>query len=88
MTDLDASMYEPVELPHEFVIELNSLVVVNHKLTLEAIDKDEEAELAKVGGSDDPDTLRSIENGIQTFYEDLRRAANNMAAVVLVIRTQ
>jgi hypothetical protein len=91
MTEIDPSwMDEIIELPHDFVVELNCLVVVNHDLTRQAIDSDEEKELGKIvaGSADDPETVRSIENSINNFYEDLRRAANNLTMVALVTRIQ
>lgn len=91
MTDIDFDGSETIEFPHEFVIELNTLVVVNHRLTLEAIDHDEEKELEKLArdfAEDDPDVVHSLENDYQRFYGDLRRAANNLAAVALVTRLQ
>jgi hypothetical protein len=81
-SDLDD---EVIEVPHDFVIELNHLVTTNHTLVLQAINADEDAELAK-HYSDDDEAQRSIENSLQTFYEGLRRAANNLAAVALVTR--
>jgi hypothetical protein len=80
-----------VALPHEFVIELGHLVVTSHKLTLDAIDRDEKVEIGKLDSDmsqEDPDTLRSIERDIETFYDDMRRATNNLAAVALVTRVQ
>ena len=91
MANIDFEGLEPIEIPHEFVIELNSLIVVNHRLTLEAIDSDEEKELEKLAhdfAEDDPDVVHSLENDYQRFYGDLRRAANNLAAVALVTRLQ
>jgi hypothetical protein len=90
MADIDALGFESIEIPHEFEIDLNSLVVVNHKLTLEGVDRDENEELEKLEklGWSDPEALRSIEGELQTFYEDLRKAANNLAAVALVTRIQ
>ena len=85
--DFDASGFDEVFIPHEFVIELNHLVTTNHSLVLQAINADEDAELAK-HYSDDPEVQRSIENDLQNFYESLRRAANNLAAVALVTRVQ
>jgi hypothetical protein len=75
------------EIPHDFVIELHHLVTTNHALVLKAIDSDEDAELAR-HYSDDEDARRSIRNDLQSFYDSLRRAANNLAAVALVTRVQ
>src|ERR1700678_3766782 len=86
--DSDTSRLDEIqEIPHEFVIELHHLVTTNHALVLQAINADEDAELAK-HYSDDDEVQRSIESGLQYFYETLRRAANNLAAVALVTRVQ
>jgi hypothetical protein len=33
---------QPIELPHQFAVELNYLVAANHKLTLDEIERDRE----------------------------------------------
>jgi hypothetical protein len=88
--DLAGFLDEPIEMSHQFVVELNCLVVVNHKLTLEAIDREENKELDKLGPdlSDEPDVGGSMRSDLQRFHDDLRTAANNMAAVALVTRIQ
>jgi hypothetical protein len=40
-------MDQPIELPHEFEIELNHLVTTNDALVLQAINTEEDAELSK-----------------------------------------
>jgi hypothetical protein len=81
---------EPQEIAHEFEIDLNCVVVVNHKLTLEAIDRDEDEELANIeqGTLEDYEIVRSITGPLQNFYDDLRLAARRLAAVGLVTRFQ
>ena len=39
MADLDTLEFndEPMEIAHEFEVDLNRLVIVNHKITLEGI---------------------------------------------------
>jgi hypothetical protein len=78
---------EPFEIPHQFEIELNSLVIVNHRLIVDAIERDENAELEKLS-QENSEPARSVEYQLQGFYEDLRRAANNLATVALVTRIQ
>jgi hypothetical protein len=87
LEDLELDLSAPVEIPHQFEIELNSTVVVNHKLIVDAIDRDEDAELEKLSFEDD-EWARSIGSQIQNSYDDFRRAANNQAAVALVTRVQ
>jgi hypothetical protein len=88
MTDIDLTgLDEPLEIPHQFVIELNCLVVVNHQFTLDAIERNENEELERFS-DDDPEVEREIGNQIQSFYDALRRATNNQAAVALVTRMQ
>jgi hypothetical protein len=86
--DFDTSGLDDIqEIPHEFVIELHHLVTANHAFVLQAINADEDVELAQ-HYSDDDEVQRSIERDLQYFYETLRRAANNIAAVALVTRVQ
>jgi hypothetical protein len=88
MADTDAlGLDEPTEFPYEFETDLHHLVITNHNLTLGAIERSEGEDLEKLDCSD-PETLRSIENQLHDFYDDLRRAANNLAAVALVTRIQ
>ena len=80
--EFDTSGLDAIDIPHDFVIELNHLVTTNHRLVLQAIDADEDAELAKdysVEPDDDGEAERAMENDIQRFYDSLRRAANNLA---------
>jgi len=87
-----SSLDEPQEIAHEFEIDLNCVVVVNHKLTLEAIDRTEDEDLAGFekgfAPETDPETIRSIVSYAQNFYEDLRVAALRLAMVALVTRLQ
>jgi hypothetical protein len=91
MPDLDdpGPSDEPMELPHDFEVDLNTLVVVNHKLTLEGIARSEDVEIERLQSSlalDDHEAMLSQVGFVHTFYGDLRRAAHNLAAVALVAR--
>lgn len=89
MVDLNASgLNEPIELAHEFEVDLNTLVVVNHNLTLESITRSEDEALSKTDLTMDDEAQRSIISYVGLFYEDLRRAANNLAIVGLVTRLE
>jgi len=79
-----------IKFPHGFELELHHLVTSNHRLVLQAINTEEDVELATVDlqNPDDPDARDGISNSLQNFYEDLRRAANNLAVVALVTRLQ
>jgi hypothetical protein len=82
---------EPQEIAHDFEIDLNCVVVANHNLTLEAIDRDEDEELAKIEQAsilEDYEIARSITGTLQNFYDDLRLAARRLAVVGLVTRFQ
>ena len=79
------------EIAHDFEIDLNCVVVANHALTLEGIDRAEDIELTKIQegfAHEDYETVRSITGHLQNFYEDLRQAANRLALVGLVTRLQ
>lgn len=92
MADIEVSgLDEPMELAHEFEVDLNTLVVVNHRLTLEAIARSEE-EARKNTDINllDADELmvQSVLDEIGHFYYGLERAANNLAIVGLVTRLE
>jgi hypothetical protein len=90
--DLDLSgLDEPLNIPHEFEIDLNCVVTANHDLTLKAIDRSEDEELAKIDDNfpqENYETLRSITGHMQNFFQDLREAARRLAFVGLVTRLQ
>jgi hypothetical protein len=86
-----SSLEEPLDIPHEFQIDLHCVVVANHGFTLDAIDRSEEEELTSIQkGSEleDHDTITSMMGYHQAFYDDLRQAAHRLALVALVTRLQ
>jgi hypothetical protein len=82
----------PVETAHEFEVELNCLVITNHKLTMEGIDRVERDEMADVEESfkdeTDYEMVSSIRSARLQFYDDLRAAARNLTFVGLITRLQ
>lgn len=76
------------EEAHEFEVDLNCVVVVNHNLTLEGINRSEHEELASIQTDCalEYEAMRSIEVHVGTSHEDLRRAATNLAMVGIVTR--
>jgi hypothetical protein len=95
MSDADELTYDEllnqvVEVAHPFEIDLRS-VVLNHRLTLEAIIKLEDYGLSEVKealADEDPGHVSSAISWQEKFYDDLRTAANHLAAVGLVTRFQ
>jgi hypothetical protein len=92
MVDIDGDIYnEVVDVAHSFEVELNVLVKVNHRLTLEGIAKQEQDEIAETHERlelEGRDLVDSQVRWQQSFYADLRTAANHLAAVGLVTRFQ
>ena len=92
MSDFDEELRNTVvEESHPFEIELNVLVKVNHQLTVEGITKLEEDEIARTRdslGLEDPDLVDSQVRWQQSFYVEMRRAANHLAVVGLVTRLE
>ncbi len=86
MVELDG--LEPIEEAHEFEVDLTCLVVANHKLTIEGIERDEDEESEKLSGILPGELEDSEQRRLHYFYEDLRKSANNLAAVALVTRIQ
>jgi len=80
-----------IEVPHAFEVDLNSIVTVNHRLTLEAIARLEEYEIIDMQDAlseEDPEVFSSTARWHAQFYDDLRKAANHLALVGLVTRLQ
>ncbi len=82
----------PIEglVSHPFEIEINLLVRVNHELTIAAIGQLEEDGIAEYrkNFADEPDIGDSLIRDHEVFCDDLRKAANHLAAVGLVTRFQ
>jgi hypothetical protein len=82
---------EFIEEAHEFEVDLNCTVVLNHRLTLDGIDHSEEEGFLKVRdmfAGRDNEALSSEMRHVTHFHDDLRRVANNLAVVGLVTRLQ
>ncbi|HET6840127.1 MAG TPA: hypothetical protein VFK06_00315 [Candidatus Angelobacter sp.] len=69
---------EVLEVPNPLQIEFNALVRANHRFSLEGIAREEENDRLNL----DDDAFRYQ----QTYFDDLRTAANNLAIVALVTR--
>jgi hypothetical protein len=91
MPDWDESDLDfEVEIKHEFEIELNRLVVLNHQMVLDALareEKDASTELQE-DLADDYEALSSAISHMRKDYDDLRNAANELALVGLLTRFQ
>jgi hypothetical protein len=86
-----ATLERPEQIEHEFEIDLNCVVITNHKLTIEGIERSEgEAldDIYKGSGIESEGTVDSIACHAQNFFDDLRRAARLLALVGLVTRLQ
>jgi len=80
----------PQEEAHEFEVDLHCVVVLNHRFTLEGIDRSEEEDLAEIrrSFSRDHEAMSSEVSHVGIFYDELRQAANRLALVGLVTRLQ
>ena len=62
LTDLGS----PIEVPYEFEIDINTLVTINHKITLEGISREEQKNIDEYP-LDDEDDWRSNRNEQESF---------------------
>jgi hypothetical protein len=89
--DLDFSNDELIEVAHEFAVDLNCVVVANHRFTLEGITRAEDEEVQQWRDAlalQDSQVALSAISHVQNGYEELRGAANRLALVGLVTRLQ
>jgi hypothetical protein len=80
-----------VEVAHQFEIDLTTLVVLNHQLTVDGIATLEQREIAQTKedlAGEDPEVLDSQVRFQEWFYSDLRIDARNLALVGLITRFQ
>jgi hypothetical protein len=88
----DESLSEVIEDAHEFAVDLNYLVIANHKFTMEGIKRAEDEALTGLQDSLKYETDRDIVSSIicheENFFDNLRVAARNLAVVGLVTRLQ
>jgi hypothetical protein len=80
-----------VEIAHEFEVDLNCLVVMNHRFTLEGITRAEDEEIRhwrETLAPTDPKAASSAISHAQTEFDKLRKAANHLALVGTVTRLQ
>jgi hypothetical protein len=79
-----------VNIPHSFCSELRTLVFVHHRLALEGLSRWEKQERASVNEDydDDDEVNERAQLRIDVCYDELERAAHNLALVGLVTRLQ
>lgn len=77
--------------PHPFEVELRTLVMENHRLTIEAIAKAEQertCEIREELAELEPEIVQSSVSSEQVLFDELRSAAHQLALVALVTRPQ
>ena len=80
---------EPMEMMHPFEIDLNCLVIINHKYTLDGLERDENRTMRaaeSLGDEGDPEMVSSILDAERRPFDEFRIAARNLAMVALVTR--
>jgi hypothetical protein len=80
---------ELVEMMHQFEVDLNCLVIINHKYTLDGLERDENRTMLaaeSLGDQGDPEMVASILDAGRRPFDDFRIAARNLALVALVTR--
>jgi len=94
MADLDElnfSTDEIVEVAHEFAVDLNCVVVANHRFALEGIARAEDEDIEnwqEALALQDNEVASSVICHVRNGYDELRKAANRLALVGLVTRLQ
>ena len=81
---MDEPKFEEYEAPHEFEADVQNVVLINHKLVLEGIDRAEAQEVAKLDLTNE--NQRGVATWIERQHDEFRKAANNLALVGLVAR--
>lgn len=80
-----------IEIPSDFEVDLNLVVMANCRLTLEGIDRARQEELelhsAELAG-DAPEILSDALSNVAFEFEELRKAAIQLALVGVVTRLQ
>jgi hypothetical protein len=82
---------ELIEIPHEFEVDLNCLVLANLRITIEGIGRAEDEDLCDIAKSFPPeerDAEAAASSSVSHFYDELRLAALSLAIVALVTRLQ
>jgi len=91
MVDSDELLNSPIRVTHPFEVDLNTVVVVNHKITIDAITSLEQRGIDRIRedfAAENRDVLDSLVGFQEWFCGDLRRGAHNLALVGLVTRLQ
>jgi hypothetical protein len=74
-----------LDTPHRFGGELNTLVFINHRLTLEGLSRWEKNDKASFKDLD-RNARRDAMARSEVYYDEVRSAANNLALVGLITR--
>jgi|ERR1039458_1299532 hypothetical protein len=80
---------EPIEMMHPFEVDLNCLVIINYKYTLDGLERDENRTMLaaeSLGDEGDPEMVSSILDAERRPFDEFRIAARNLAMVALVTR--
>ena len=91
VVEMAKSLDEIQTLAHPFEVDLNCLVILNHTFTLQSIEHAEDTDsddLHESLAGEDSEVIGSALRWSTIFYENLRRAARNMAVVGLVTRLE
>jgi hypothetical protein len=91
LNELDEFKDTAVEIAHEFAVDLNCLVVTNHRFTIEGITRAEDEEIRSWQDAlalEDAQVASSVIGYAQNGFDDLRKAANHLALVGIVTRLQ
>ena len=91
LNELDKFNDTAVEIAHEFAVDLNCLVVTNHRFTLEGITRAEDEEVGNwqdALAQEDREVASSVLYRERSGFDALRKAANHLASVGIVTRLQ
>ena len=76
--------FEAQEIPHEFEIDVRRVVLINHELVLQGIDRAETEEVEKFDLTNEDQG--AVVSWIESKHDEFRQAANNLALVGLITR--
>ncbi len=94
MADLDELNFnngEIVEVAHEFAVDLNCVVVANHRFALVGIARAEDEDIGnwqEALALEDNEVASSVICHVRNGYDELRKAANRLALVGVITRLQ
>lgn len=88
MDELDG-LDDLIEIPHEFEVDLNCLVLANLHITMDGISQAEDEDLAAIDENlkgEEWEVKQDASSHASHFYDELRNAALSLAMVALVTR--